>query len=60
MLLYQIYDVDYTPKYTLFQLRISTIRGWLADRACLTVVRTYQFDLSTVTDVCIKDKEFRV
>jgi hypothetical protein len=51
MLLYQIYDIDYTPNYTQFKLKISTIREQFADGAWRTVIRSYQVDLYSETEI---------
>jgi hypothetical protein len=40
-------------------MMISTIRGWLADGACQTVVRTYRVDVGSVTEPQMKVKELR-
>jgi len=50
LLLYQISDIDYARQYTSFKLKISTIRGRLADGACQTVVRSNQLHLRSETD----------
>jgi len=39
------------------KLIISTIRGWLADGARQTVVRSYRFDVGSETELRIKVKE---
>jgi len=57
MLLYQISDIDYVPKNTQLQLRISTIRGRLADGARCAVVRSDQFDQRSETELRIQLKE---
>ena len=51
MLLYQILDIDYAPKYTYLKLKISIFRGRLADGARRTVVRSYQLDLRSETEL---------
>jgi len=57
MLLYQISDIDYVPKNTQLQLRISTIRGRLADGARCAAVRSYQFDQRSETEFRIQLNE---
>jgi len=58
MLLYQILDIDYAPKYTSFKLEISTSWGWLADGAHSTVPHSYQLDWCSATELRIQVKEF--
>ena len=57
MLLYQISDIDYTPKYTYLKLRISTIRGRLTDGAHRTVFSSDKLDLRSDTVPRIQVKE---
>ena len=44
-------------KYTQLKLKISTIRGRFADGACQTIVRSYQLDLGSETQLPIQTKE---
>jgi len=53
MLFYQIWDIDNAPNYTALNLKLSTIRGQLADGAPHTVVRSYLVDLRSETDLRI-------
>ena len=57
MLLCQISDIDYTPNYAYFKLKISTIRGQLADGAGQNVVRSYQLYLCSRTELPINVKQ---
>jgi len=54
---FQISDIDYSPKYTLFYLTISTIRGCLTDGAGRTVVCSNWLDLGSDTELQIQVKE---
>jgi hypothetical protein len=57
MLPHQISDIDYTPKYTQLNLKISTIRGPLADGVCRIVSSGYQLDLRSETELQTQVKE---
>jgi hypothetical protein len=57
MLFYQIYNIDYAPKYPLLKLKISTIQGWLAYGAHRTVVLSYQLHLPSQTELLIQLKK---
>jgi len=57
MLLYQIDDIDYAPKYTYLELMISTNWGRLADGVRQTVARSYQLDMYTETELIMQVKE---
>ena len=57
MLFYQIYDIDYAPKYTSLKLIISTIWGLLENGAHRTVVHSSQVDLWSETKLRIQVKE---
>jgi len=59
MLFYQIYNIDYAPNYTYFKLKISTIRGWLADAACLTVLLSFHLDVLSEPELWIQDNKLR-
>jgi hypothetical protein len=49
-------DIDYPRKYTYLKLRIGTIRGWLTDGACRTVVLSYQLNVGSESELRIKVK----
>jgi len=57
MLFYHIYDINYTPNYTYLKLKITTIRGRFPDVAHPSVVRGYQLNLRSESELQIQVKE---
>jgi len=54
MLVYQISDIDYTPKYTYLTLMITPTGGRLADQVHRKVVSSYQFHSQSQTGLQIQ------
>jgi len=57
MLLYQTNGYWLPPKIYILKLRISTLRGWLADVAHQTLVHSDRLDVGSETGLRIKVKE---